>query len=109
MAKPFYKFLFLFSMSKLSALEMNSSNSVRPEFSAINFTSNDDASRGVSTEELVALAITDIVSVAKAKGSSYQELERCLLADDKVLDKKTRIWLSQVVASVWESIDKNEK
>ena len=59
------------------------------------------------TEELVAVAIANVVSAAKAKGASREELELQLLADDNVLDRQTRIWLTQVVNSVWESIEES--
>ncbi len=65
----------------------------------------DEVTHPPLTEELVAVAIADIVSTAKAKGTSCEELEVQLLADDNVLDRSTRVWLSQFVTSVWGTIE----
>ncbi|MEM9925967.1 MAG: hypothetical protein AAF915_19815 [Cyanobacteria bacterium P01_D01_bin.50] len=54
-------------------------------------------------EELVAVAIAGVIKLVRAKGQSLEELTSQLLAEDALLDKQQRRWLSQVVAQAWES------
>jgi hypothetical protein len=54
-------------------------------------------------EELVAAAIAGVIKIVRAQGQSLEEVTAQLLADDSLLDKQQRRWLSQVVAQAWES------
>ncbi len=54
-------------------------------------------------EELVAAAIAGVIKIVRAQGQSLEETTAQVLADDSLLDKQQRRWLSQVVAQVWES------
>ncbi|BAU04173.1 MULTISPECIES: hypothetical protein [Fischerella] len=54
-------------------------------------------------EEIVAAAIAGVIKVVRAQGQSLEELTAQLLAEDTLLDKQQRRWLSQVVAQAWES------
>ncbi|MBO3457822.1 hypothetical protein G7B40_021905 [Aetokthonos hydrillicola Thurmond2011] len=54
-------------------------------------------------EELVAAAIAGVIKIVRAQGQSLEELTAQVLADDSLLDKQQRRWLSQVVAQAWES------
>ncbi|AKG22910.1 hypothetical protein [Calothrix sp. 336/3] len=54
-------------------------------------------------EELVAAAIAGVIKYVHAQGQSLDELTAQLLADDSLLDKQQRRWLSQLVAQAWES------
>lgn len=54
-------------------------------------------------EELVAAAIAGVIKIVRSQGQSLEELTDQLLADDSLLDKQQRRWLSQVVAQAWES------
>ncbi len=54
-------------------------------------------------EELVAAAIAGVIKIVRAQGQSLEEVTAQLLADDSMLDKQQRRWLSQVVAQAWES------
>jgi hypothetical protein len=54
-------------------------------------------------EEIVATAIAGVIKVVRAQGQSLEELTAQLLAEDTLLDKQQRRWLSQVVAQAWES------
>ncbi|MBW4613270.1 MAG: hypothetical protein KME21_08300 [Desmonostoc vinosum HA7617-LM4] len=54
-------------------------------------------------EELVAAAIAGVIKVVRAQGQSLEELTAQLLADDPMLDRQQRRWLSQLVAQAWES------
>ncbi len=54
-------------------------------------------------EEMVAAAIAGVIKIVRAQGQSLEELTAQVLADDSLLDKQQRRWLSQVVAQAWES------
>jgi len=54
-------------------------------------------------EELVAAAIAGVIKIVRAQGQSLEEITAQVLADDSLLDKQQRRWLSQVVAQAWES------
>jgi hypothetical protein len=54
-------------------------------------------------EELVAAAIAGVVKIVRAQGQSLEELTAQVLADDPMLDKQQRRWLSKLVAQAWES------
>ena len=53
-------------------------------------------------EELVA-AIAGVIKIVRAQGQSLEELTAQVLADDTVLDRQQRRWLSQLVAQAWEN------
>ncbi len=55
-------------------------------------------------EEMVAAAIAGVIKIVRAQGQSLEELTAQVLADDSLLDKQQRRWLSQVVAQAWESL-----
>jgi hypothetical protein len=54
-------------------------------------------------EELVAAAIAGVVKVVRAQGQSLDELRAQVLAEDEVLDRQQRSWLSQIVSHAWEN------
>jgi hypothetical protein len=53
-------------------------------------------------EELVAVAIAGVVKIVRAGGQSLEDLTAQVLADDPVLDRQQRRWLSQLLAQAWE-------
>jgi len=53
-------------------------------------------------EELVAAAIAGVIKIVRAQGKSLEELTAQVLADDPVLDRQQRRWLSTLVAQAWE-------
>ena len=53
-------------------------------------------------EELVAAVIAGVVKVVRNQGQSLDQLTTELLADDPMLDRQQRRWLSQLVAQAWE-------
>ncbi|NEU72638.1 hypothetical protein PI95_008665 [Hassallia byssoidea VB512170] len=55
-------------------------------------------------EELVAAAIAGVIKIVRSQGQSLEELTAQVLADDQMLDKQQRRWLSQVVTQAWETI-----
>ncbi|BAY33403.1 hypothetical protein NIES2107_52990 [Nostoc carneum NIES-2107] len=54
-------------------------------------------------EELVASAIAGVIKIVRAQGQSLEELTAQVLADDQMLDKQQRRWLSKLVAQAWEN------
>jgi len=54
-------------------------------------------------EELVAAAIAGVVKIVRAQGQSLEELTAQVLADDPMLDRQQRRWLSKLVAQAWEN------
>jgi hypothetical protein len=55
-------------------------------------------------EELVAAAIAGVIQIARSQGQSLDDLRAEVLADDKLLDKVQRRWLSDIVAQAWASL-----
>jgi hypothetical protein len=54
-------------------------------------------------EELVASAIAGVIKIVRSQGQSLEELTAQVLADDQMLDKQQRRWLSKLLAQAWES------
>jgi hypothetical protein len=54
-------------------------------------------------EELVAAAIAGVVQVVRAQGQSLDELTAQVLADDQLLDRQQRSWLSKIVSHAWKT------
>jgi hypothetical protein len=54
-------------------------------------------------EELVASAIAGVIKIVRAQGQSLEEVTAQVLADDHMLDKQQRRWLSKLVAQAWDS------
>ncbi|NJR50348.1 MAG: hypothetical protein HC780_13050 [Leptolyngbyaceae cyanobacterium CSU_1_3] len=55
-------------------------------------------------EELIVAAIAGVVQVARDKGQSLEDLMAEVLADDALLDRSQRRWLSEIVAQAWERL-----
>lgn len=55
-------------------------------------------------EELIATAIAGVVHIARSKGQSLEDLTAEVLADDSLLDRDARRWLSDVVAQAWRTL-----
>jgi hypothetical protein len=55
-------------------------------------------------EELIATAIAGVVRIARSKGQSLEDLTAEVLADDSILDRDSRRWLSDVVAQAWRTL-----
>jgi len=54
-------------------------------------------------EELVATAIAGVIRIVSSQGQSLEELMTEVLAEDSVLDRQQRRWLSQVMSQAWEN------
>jgi hypothetical protein len=55
-------------------------------------------------EELIAAAIAGVINIARSEGQSLEEIKAQVLAEDRLLDKPMRRWLSELVAQAWESL-----
>jgi hypothetical protein len=55
-------------------------------------------------EETIAVAVAGIVRIARSQGQSLDELTAEVLADDPLLDRVQRLWLSRLVAQAWQSL-----
>ncbi len=55
------------------------------------------------SEDLVAAAIAGVIKIAQSQGQSLEDLQAEVLADDNLLDRTQRRWLSQVVSHAWDS------
>jgi hypothetical protein len=55
-------------------------------------------------EESLAIAILAVVRSAKAEGKSLAALEAEILADDALLDARTRQSLSDIVSEAWDQL-----
>lgn len=55
-------------------------------------------------EELVAAAIAGVVKIARSQGQSLAQLTAEVLAEDGILDKVQRMWLSELIAQAWERL-----
>ncbi len=54
--------------------------------------------------ELIAAAIAGVINIARLEGQSLEDLKAQVLADDRLLDRPTRRWLSDLVTQAWESL-----
>ena len=52
-------------------------------------------------EEIIAIAIADLVRMARQQGQSLDLLVADVLRDDCVLDLDRRKWLSELVVQAW--------
>jgi hypothetical protein len=55
-------------------------------------------------EELVVAAIAGVVQLARLKGQTLDDLTAEVLADDLLLDRDSRRWLSDIVAQAWQTL-----
>ncbi|WP_298616149.1 hypothetical protein [uncultured Thermosynechococcus sp.] len=57
------------------------------------------------SEEVVAAAIAGVTMICRAQGHSLAQIQEWVLAEDDLLDRKTRQWLSEAVEVAWLTID----
>ncbi|WP_088891629.1 hypothetical protein [Leptolyngbya ohadii] len=55
-------------------------------------------------EELIVAAIAGVVHVARSQGQSLEDLTAEVLADDSLLDRELRRWLSDIVTEAWKTL-----
>jgi hypothetical protein len=54
-------------------------------------------------EELVAAVIAGVIKIVRVQGQSLEDLTDQVLADDPLLSRHQRRWLSKLITQVWES------
>jgi hypothetical protein len=59
-------------------------------------------------EELVAAAIAGVIQIARSRGQSLDDLTAEVLAEDTLLDRDQRRWLSDIVAQAWKTLPSME-
>ncbi len=55
-------------------------------------------------EELIVAAIAGVVHLARAQGQSLEELTSEVMADHRLLDRNSRLLLSEIVAQAWNTL-----
>jgi len=55
-------------------------------------------------EELVAVAITGVIKIARSEGYSLEDLTSEVMLEDPLLDLVQRRWLSDVLTKAWHSM-----
>ncbi len=55
-------------------------------------------------EEIVAVAITGVIKIARSEGRSLEELTSQVMAEDPILDRVQRRWLSDILTQTWYSM-----
>jgi hypothetical protein len=53
-------------------------------------------------EDLIVAAIAGVINIARAQGQSLEDLKSQVLAEDPLLDRATRRWLSDIISQAWE-------
>ncbi len=56
------------------------------------------------SEELIASAIAGIINLSKSQGETLDDLTAQMLAEDLILDKMQRRWLSEIVSHAWKTL-----
>jgi len=56
------------------------------------------------SEEVLAVAIAGVISLAKRQGQSLEELRAEVLAEDPLLDGVQRRWLQKIIDKTWASL-----
>ena len=60
-------------------------------------------------EEVIAIAIANVVKIARQKGQSLEDLTADVLQDDRLLDLNYRKWLSELVAQAWKILPRQQE
>ena len=55
-------------------------------------------------EETIAVAIAGVVTLARSRGQSLDDLTQEVMEDDPLLDRAQRQWLSKMVTQAWTSL-----
>lgn len=58
-----------------------------------------------STVEMIALAIAEVVKVARQQGQSLEDLQAEILQDHSILDIVQRRWLKDLIIRAWEIVE----
>jgi Spy/CpxP family protein refolding chaperone len=56
------------------------------------------------SDELVATALAGVIKIARSRQQSLEDLKAEVLADDSVLNREQRVWLSELVTQAWQCL-----
>jgi hypothetical protein len=56
------------------------------------------------SEELIASAIAGVIKLSKSQGQNLNDLMEQTMAEDSILDRVQRRWLSDLISCAWTSI-----
>jgi hypothetical protein len=57
------------------------------------------------TVETIAVAIAEVVKIARQQGQSLEDLQAEILQDHSILDIVQRRWLKNIIIKAWETVD----
>jgi hypothetical protein len=57
------------------------------------------------TVETLAIAIADVVKIARQRGQSLEDLQAEILQDHSILDIVQRRWLKNIIIKAWEIVE----
>jgi len=60
-------------------------------------------------EEIIAIAIADVVKIARQQGQSLEDLTADVLQDHSLLERDVRKWLSELVAQAWKILPRQQE
>jgi len=60
-------------------------------------------------EEIIAIAIADVVNIARQQGQSLEDLTADVLQDHSLLERDVRKWLSELVAQAWKILPRQQE
>ncbi|NET33684.1 MAG: hypothetical protein F6K19_16940 [Cyanothece sp. SIO1E1] len=55
-------------------------------------------------EDLIAVAIAEVIETARSRGQSLEDLTAEVMADDRLLDQDSRRLLSDIVIQAWNRL-----
>lgn len=58
------------------------------------------------TVETIAIAIAEVVKIARQRGQSLEDLQAEILYDHSILDIVQRRWLKDLIIKAWEIVEK---
>ena len=56
------------------------------------------------SDELVATALAGVIKIARSRQQSLEVLKAEVLADDSLLNREQRLWLSELVTQAWQCL-----
>ncbi len=56
------------------------------------------------SDELVATALAGVIKIARSRQQSLEDLKAEVLADDSLLNREQRLWLSELVTQAWQCL-----
>lgn len=58
------------------------------------------------TVETIAIALSEVVKIARQRGQSLEDLQAEILYDHSILDIVQRRWLKDLIIKAWEIVEK---